>query len=195
MPVQHATHLDIIGIILNRLLLARPYSMNLSVDPGRQHALHGLYAENYHWLVDLLLRRLRHHGDAQDIACETFLQIVASPEDPRSIREPRAYLTCIAKRMAYRLYRRRDIEQAYLDRIALMEPQYAPSPEQCALELEAIMRIDSKLYGLPPDVRAAFLYSTFDELGYDEIAKRLRISTRTVARHVKRALLHCLADG
>lgn len=167
--------------------------MSVTVDPGRQHALHGLYADNHHWLVDLLLRRLRHRGDAQDLASETFLQIVASPDDPRGIREPRAYLTCIAKRLAYRLYRRRDLERAYLDRIALMEPDHAPSAEQCAIELEAILRIDAKLYGLPPDVRAAFLYSVFDELGYDDIAARLRISTRTVARHVKRALLHCMA--
>lgn len=167
--------------------------MTVTVDPGRQHALHGLYTENHHWLVDLLLRRLRHRGDAQDIASETFLQIVASPDDPRGIREPRAYLTCIAKRLAYRLYRRRDLERAYLDRIALMEPAYAPSPEQCALELETILRMDAKLYGLPPDVRAAFLYSVFDELSYDEIAVRLHISSRTVARHVKRALLHCVA--
>ncbi|SAI21336.1 heme uptake regulator [Bordetella ansorpii] len=169
--------------------------MTVTVDPGRQHALHGLYTENHHWLVELLLRRLRHRGDAQDIASETFLQIVASPDDPRGIREPRAYLTCIAKRLAYRLYRRRDLERAYLDRIALMEPAYAPSPEQCALELETILRMDAKLYGLPPDVRAAFLYSVFDELSYDEIAVRLRISSRTVARHVKRALLHCVAAG
>lgn len=167
--------------------------MNLSFETGRQRALHGLYVDNHRWLVDMLLRRLRSHGDAQDIASETFCQIVASPADPVTIREPRAYLTRIAKRLVYHLYRRRDLEQAYLDRLAQEAPGHAPSAEQCVMEIEAIIRFDRKLHGLPLPVRRAFLYNLFDDLGHAEIARRLNVSTRTVERHIQQALLHCLA--
>ncbi|VGO08155.1 FIG006045: Sigma factor, ECF subfamily [plant metagenome] len=164
-----------------------------SVESSRQQVLHGLYAENHSWLVSLLLRRMRHQGDAQDIASETFCQVVASREDPSLIREPRAYLTRIAKRLVSHLYRDREIERAYLQWLETASPDHAPSAEERAMAIQAIAQLDRLLDGLPRDVRRAFLYSQFDEMGYDEIAARLGVSTRTVARHIKQALLHCVA--
>ncbi|MNV88845.1 putative RNA polymerase sigma factor FecI [compost metagenome] len=68
----------------------------------------------------------------------------------------------------------------------------APSPEAVALGVEMLMRVDAVLHGLPPAVRAVFLYSQLDGLGYDEIGRRMGLSVRTVQRHMALALERCL---
>jgi len=45
---------------------------------------------------------------------------------------------------------------------------------------------------LPPACRDAFLLNRLYDCTHAEIADRLGISTKTVQRHIERALLHCL---
>ncbi|MNL84550.1 putative RNA polymerase sigma factor FecI [compost metagenome] len=54
------------------------------------------------------------------------------------------------------------------------------------------MQIDRVLHGLPLPVRSAFLYSQLDGLPQEEIAARLGVSVRTVARYLTQALRHCM---
>ena len=75
----------------------------------------------------------------------------------KSRREPR-YLTAIAKRLMLNHHRRRALDQAYLDALAVMPPALAPSVEQRLLILEALHEIDEMLSGLPGPVREAFCW-------------------------------------
>ena len=50
---------------------------------------------------------------------------------------PRALLTTIAQRLMYQLWRRRDLERAYLDALDQDETSPAPSPEDLAQMLSA----------------------------------------------------------
>ena len=68
-----------------------------------------------------------------------------------------------------------------------------PSLEEQALVSEALQQIDAMLDSLPPQVRQVFLLAQFDDLGYDAIAAQLGLSLSTVKRHMKRALVACLA--
>lgn len=47
----------------------------------------------------------------------------------------------------------------------------------------------------PPQVRRVFLLSQFEGLGYADIGKRLDLSLSTAKRHMKRALVGCLAHA
>ena len=80
------------------------------------------------------------------------------PAGNRGLREPRAYLTAIAKRLMLNHHRRRALDQAYLDALAVMPPALAPSVEQRLLILEALHEIDEMLSGLPGPVREAFCW-------------------------------------
>lgn len=159
--------------------------------PAHGHALALLFDRHQPWLLDRLRLRLRNRSDAEDLAAETFCQLVASRVDPAEIAEPRAYLTTIARRLVFHFQRRHALEKAWLERVAQKPEEFAPSAEEQALLLEAIVRIDRALDGLPSVAKQAFLYSLLDDLGYEEIARRLDVSVRTVGRYMKQALRQC----
>lgn len=163
----------------------------MSVPSSYGPALSLLYSRHQPWLLQRLRLRLRNCSDAEDLAAETFCQLIASKVDPSDLVEPRAYLSTLAKRLTYHFHRRRMLEQAWLERMACKPEETSPSAEEQAALLETIIRIDRALAGLPLAARKAFLYSVLDDLGYEDIAQRLGVSVRTVGRYMKQALRRC----
>lgn len=157
---------------------------------ARQSLLHQLFGDHHGWLFDRLRARLGCPSDAADMASETFVQVVAL-DDPHAIREPRALLTTIAKRLMYASWRRRDLERAYLDALACEPEQFVPSPEQQALAIEALVEIDRVLEGLSSRARAAFLYSQLDGRTYADIGRELGVSAPRVHQYVVQGLRAC----
>ncbi|GAA4338443.1 hypothetical protein GCM10023144_35520 [Pigmentiphaga soli] len=155
-------------------------------------AVSRLYAEYQPWLLGRVRRQLPCLADAEDVTADTFVQVIQR-SDLAAIREPQAFLTVIARRLMWRLFRRRQLEAAYLARLQQLPAARAPSPEDQLIVLQTIQSLDAWMQGLPVPVRLAFLYSTVDELDHETIAARLGVSVRTVGRYVQRALLHYLA--
>lgn len=159
----------------------------------RQQVLHRLFGDHHGWLLGRLQARLGCRHDAADMAAETFVQIVALP-DPQAIREPRALLTTIAKRLIYASWRRRDLERAYLEALALQPEALEPSPEERALAMETLLAVDALLDGLSPRARAAFFYSQLDGMKYADIATLLGVSTIRVRQYVAKGLKLCCQE-
>lgn len=162
------------------------------IDNVRRQALQVLYSSHHSWLLGMLSRKIRNRSDAQDVTSETFLQVVDSDLDPRRLHEPKAFLTTVAKRVLFHFHRRQTLERDYLERMALLPMAFAPSAEERALLVEAIVQIDRALHGLPLPVRRAFLYSQLDGMSQEQIAAELGVSVRTVARYLTQALRHCM---
>lgn len=159
------------------------------------HALTRLYQQHHGWLRGWLHRRLGHAGDAADFAHDTYLRVIESRTALDTIHEPRAFLTTVARRVVANHLRRREVERAYLDTLALAPEATAPSPEERAIVIETLMEIDRILDGLPPKVRAAFLWAQIDGLPYAEIAERLQVSLSSVKQYMARAIRHCYFPG
>ena len=153
------------------------------------------FSEHHRWLLQYLQRQMRHRADAEDTAAETFCQLLAAKVDLETIEQPRAYLSTIARRLVFDRHRRRRLEQAYLERLALLPEELAPSPEDRFLLLEALSAIDRALTDLPLVVKKVFLLSQLDGLGYAEIGRRLEVSERTVGRYMTQALRQCYLTG
>jgi len=167
--------------------------MNQSGSPA---PVEGLYIQHQSWLRDWLRRKTGCPFDAADLTHDTYLKVLVRDDDTRTLREPRAYLTTIAHGLMVNLFRRRDIERAYLDSLALVEDAFAPSPERRALALEALIEIDRLLDGLPAKVRKAFLLAQLEGLRHGEIAERLNVPLGTAKAWVRRSLLalkECMA--
>lgn len=164
----------------------------MTVSTASHAIVRRLYGDHHSWLLQRLHHRLRHREDAEDLTAETFLQVLAQP-DLGAIREPRAFLTTLAKRLLFHFWRRRDLEQAYLQALSQLPAEQAPSAEEQTELLEMLLRVDQALQGLPPKGRAAFLYSQIDGLTHKEIAGRLGLSVMTVRRHLARAIERCCA--
>ncbi|MBC3375217.1 sigma-70 family RNA polymerase sigma factor [Pseudomonas sp. SWRI92] len=149
-----------------------------------------LYIAHHNWLNGWLRRRLGCPESAADLAQDTFIRVMAA-RDPQPILEPRAFLTTIAKRVLFNHYRRQDLERAYLDALAQLPGQVAPSEEERAIILQTLLELDQLLDGLPHAVKRAFLLAQVDGLTYNEIARELGISLATVKRHLNKAAMRC----
>ncbi|MGE8153236.1 sigma-70 family RNA polymerase sigma factor [Pseudomonas vancouverensis] len=162
-----------------------------SVDLSLQHAVHSLYEEHHGWLCGWLRKRLGCVEHAADLAHDTFMRVLTQRKT-EPLREPRAYLSTIARSLMIDMFRRRALEQAYLETLAAMPEPLGLSPETRELIIETLMEIDRLLDGLGERTREIFLLAQLDGLSYVEIGRRLNVSVNTVKKHAVRALTHCL---
>ena len=159
----------------------------------QQHQLvHRLYVDHQGWLNGWLRRQLGCSQKAADLAQDTFVRVLTKDHGLEAIREPRAYLHTIARGLLINHWRRRQIEQAYLEAIALQPEAVAPSPEDQALVVETLMQVDAMLALLPGKVRRAFLLSQLHGMTYATIAVELGVSERMIKKYMAQAMLHCL---
>ncbi|MFT4066550.1 sigma-70 family RNA polymerase sigma factor [Paraburkholderia sp.] len=150
-----------------------------------------LYSDHHGWLYGWLRRRISDGCEAADLAQDTFLSII-DDGTASDIREPRPFLVTIARRLMARRHRRRLLEASYLEMLAAIPEELAPSPEVQLLALEALQQLDRALDGLPPKVREAFLLAHLEELSYADIAARLKVSASSVKQYLTRANRQCL---
>lgn len=158
----------------------------------RQQFIHRLFVEHQSWLNGWLRRQLGCSQNAADLAQDTFVRLLGKDQDMAAIREPRAYLHTIAKGLLINHWRRRQVEQAYLDALALQPEAVAPSPESQALIIETLLRVDAMLARLPSKVRTAFMLSQLHGMTYAAIATELGVSERMIKKYMAQAMLHCL---
>jgi RNA polymerase sigma-70 factor (ECF subfamily) len=90
-------------------------------------------------------------------------------------------------------YQRQALERAYLDALAMLPEQQAPSVEQRYIILETLHEIDRMLDALPAKVKHTFLLSQIEGMKYEAIAQQLDVSLISVKRYMKQAFLHCLS--
>jgi RNA polymerase sigma-70 factor (ECF subfamily) len=155
----------------------------------RQHVA-VLYTDHHGWLLGWLRRKLGNACDAADIAHDTFVRLLRQASD-EPIREPRAYLTTNAGGLVNSHWRRRALEQAWLDTLAAHPEALVPSPEERHLALEALEEVARLLDGLPPQVRECFLLSQLDGLTYPQIAAQRGLTVNVVQKAMTRAMAHC----
>jgi RNA polymerase sigma-70 factor (ECF subfamily) len=154
--------------------------------------LGNLYTEHHIWLRDWLRRRLGNAWDAADVAHDAFLRLLVRPREFDTVDSARACLSTIAKGLCIDLWRRRQIEQAWLDALAAQPESEAPSAERHAAVIEALCEIDTMLQRLPPKAAAAFVMAMVYGMTDLEVAAQLGVSDRMVRKYVARAMLQCL---
>ncbi|OLS61287.1 sigma-70 family RNA polymerase sigma factor [Pseudomonas putida] len=154
-------------------------------------ALHHLYQQHNGWLNTWLRTRLGNSSDAADLAQDTFVRVL-SARNVEAIREPRTYLSSIARALMIDRFRRRAVEQAYLDTLALRPEATDISPETRLLIIETLTAVDAMLDELGERTRSIFLAVQLEGLSYVAVGERLGVSVTTVKKHMVRAITHCL---
>lgn len=157
--------------------------------------MHALYQDNHRWLEAWLRRQLGCAHQAADLSQDTFEQVLraAAAAQLPLLREPRAYLTVVARRVLINFWRRRDLERAYIDALAGLPEEFAPSSEERVALLQALEHLDTALAGLPLKTRQVFLLNQLEDLGYREIGERLGMPVISVRRAMARAIAACCA--
>ncbi|MET3458877.1 RNA polymerase sigma-70 factor (ECF subfamily) [Pseudomonas kilonensis] len=174
-------------LIINHVLAGIPMSSDETLGTAD---LGLLYRTHHSWLQGWLIRRIGCRDNAADLAQDTFVRLLKSRQSS-PLREPRAYLSSIARGLMIDQYRRRELERAYLESVALLPQHEVPSEESRLMILDALERIDRMLGMLKPRVRQAFLFARLDGLTCAQIAEKLGVSRATVERDLATALQHC----
>lgn len=154
--------------------------------------IENLYLEHRGWLSVFIQRRMGCPETTADLIQDTYVRILTSGRLPEQ-KDARKYLTHIAKGLVIDVFRRRRVEEAYLDYLKQQPEDTAHSVETQALMIEALTEIDSLLHRLPVNVRQALLMRQLDGMSYKDIAKHLNVSVSSVEKYIAKGLQACLA--
>jgi len=149
------------------------------------------FIEHQDTLQLFLYKSVDSRDDAQDLLQECYVRLVKSPSPPESVESTRAYLFTIARNLVTDLFRRRSVSGygRNVDATSLELHDPALTPER-SLELnQQLQHLKRCIQSMPETTRTVFLLSRFEEMTYPQIATSLRISTRTVERKMREAMI------
>ncbi|NBF04300.1 sigma-70 family RNA polymerase sigma factor [Pseudomonas sp. Fl5BN2] len=155
-----------------------------------QRQVETLYVDHNSWLRSLLRRKLGNAFDAADLAHDVYVQLMRKGQLP-PVDESRRHLAQIANGLVIDLYRRRRIESAYLEALALLPEPLVACEETRALAIEALIEIDAALQSLSAKARKALLLCKLDGMSYRQIAVELQVSVSSVEKYIAAGLLAC----
>ncbi|GAA4216920.1 RNA polymerase sigma factor [Sphingomonas endophytica] len=152
-----------------------------------------IFRLHYDWLRRWLRPRTRLSDHVDEVAAETMVRIVRVVGQ-QAIREPRAIMTVIARRLLLDLNDKDALRRHYEAAIAHLPPALEPSAEERMIILEALQRIEHVLKPLSVKTRSALLLSHVDGLRHAEIAQRLGLSVSMIRRHIATAMRACYQE-
>lgn len=157
-------------------------------------SLEQLYHHHHGWLLGWLRHRLGNGADAADLAHDTFVRLISGRSQWHfdSLPEARAYLRTTAQNLCINLWRRREIEQAWVQTLSTMPVAHHPSAERQAMVMQALEEIISMLSQLSPKAARAFTLAVICDMTDDEVGIALGVSGRMVRKYVAQAMLACL---
>ena len=167
------------------LALMKSYDELVRID------LNDLYVSQHGWLQRWFQRKRVCFQRSEDLAQDVFLRLLRRNEKVAKIREPRAFLSSIARGLLVDHWRRKELERTWLDNLAQFPSSPADSPEDHLQRMEELVAIDRTLRGLKKRTRTAFLLARIEGLTCRRIAARLGVSQATVERDLAKALRAC----
>ncbi|UVT14930.1 MAG: RNA polymerase sigma factor [Nitrospira sp.] len=145
-------------------------------------------------LLHFLTRRVRCPSAAADLVQELYLRIVTLTR-PETIRDPRGFLYTTAKNLAIDYLRKKDRAMSRSEPLekALTVPIATPDVEAAVDAKRRLAAVLKAIDELPARRRAAFVMFKFEHKTYEEIARELHISVKTVEHHLSKAIAYCRA--
>ncbi|MBH3433005.1 sigma-70 family RNA polymerase sigma factor [Pseudomonas citronellolis] len=155
--------------------------------PAKPPRKPGLF-EHYEELIGAWTRRLRNRHEAEDLAHDTYLRLLETPQ--ATVAQPRAYLHRTARNLAIDAFRR---EQAHSPvGMEHLDEHEAPDgdPETTMHAVQLASSIERALAELPANCRKVFVWQKLEGLSQAEIAERLGLSKNMVEKYMIRTLRH-----
>lgn len=138
-----------------------------------------------------LERLLNDREEAQEVLQETFYRLLRDPRPEAAQGRSKAYIFQVATNLARDRLRRRHRTARIFAAGPLEDVSTGgPGPERAAMSQRSVEQLTRALRALPERTRHILLLHRFDQMTYEEIARSLAISTRTVERHMSAAVDH-----
>lgn len=163
------------------------------MDKAHTARLGALFSRYNNELRRFVARLLANKSDVDDCIQETYLSLWRQEVRGNLRDETKGYLFVTARNVANAIWRksRRQFNCAELSEY--LDLTHNVESEKSLREREAIRLVGKQIDTLKPTTRVIFLMHHVEGLDFEEIADRLGISSRTVERHMARALDHCRA--
>jgi RNA polymerase sigma factor (sigma-70 family) len=151
-----------------------------------------LYGDHNNWLQGWLRRRLGNACDAADLAQDVFVRLLVKPRSFHDSSEARSFLRTVADGLCIDLWRRRELERAWVEVLMVQPEDLMPSAEHQVMILQALYEIDAILAGLSSKAASAFVMAVGCGMTDMEVASALGVSDRMVRKYVAQAMFHCI---
>jgi len=153
------------------------------------HAFGQLYMLYIHNLQQFANSIIKNQELAEDIVSDVFLKIWQNRATISKIENFKLYLYISTKNTALNyLSRHFRKEIVSLDEMSLNIPAVTYNPEQLMITSEAVKKIEYEIQNLPLRCRLIFKLAKEDGLKYNDIAKLLNISVKTIDNQMAIAL-------
>lgn len=148
-----------------------------------------LYMLYIHNLQSFANSIIKNHELAEEIVSDVFLKIWQNRATINKIENFKLYLYISTKNTALNyLSRHFRKEIVSLDEMSLNIPAVTYNPEQLMITSEAVKKIEYEIQNLPLRCRLIFKLAKEDGLKYNDIAKLLNISVKTIDNQMAIAL-------
>lgn len=142
-------------------------------------------------LIRFFSSRSRRPDDVEDLVQEVFVRLIAKG-GLDDVRVEENYLF-VAAGNVWRDAARREVTRHRSRHTSLADqhhPVDAISPEVVAIGKEDLRRVIIAIQELPLRTQAIFTLQRYEELTYQQIARRLGISVSAVEKHMMKAIAH-----
>jgi RNA polymerase sigma-70 factor (ECF subfamily) len=176
-----------------RALVHRPFGGAHARVTQRIEFIAALFERHRRSLLWYLTRLIPNRADAEEIAQEAFVRLLAAPHLETDAARARNYLFATATNLARDHYRRRcaRAEGAHVAFDDLEIEADDPLPERVVDAERGRGIVDSALRDLQPRPRQAFLLYVQEEMTYGRIALKLGVSKKTIERDIALTLALC----
>jgi RNA polymerase sigma-70 factor (ECF subfamily) len=157
-----------------------------SAGPG----LAQLFEDHNAMLIHLLRTKLNSDQEARDVAQEAYVRMLQL-DRIGTVSYLRAYLFRTALNIATDRLRTNGVRRAVHRDLTFLGNVDEISPERTAAATDELAAVRRAIQTLPPKVREAFTLHSFGELDFAEIARRMRMSERSVRNYIADALVCC----
>ena len=156
---------------------------------GDQHAYAQLYIAYMPYLLKFANSIIKNHELSEEIVSDVFIKVWQNRADLVKIENFKLYLYVSTKNTSLNYlsrHFRKDIIS--LEEMSLNISMSPYNPEQLLITSEAVKKINVEIQKLPPRCRLIFKLVKEDKLRYNEIAKLLNISVKTIDNQMAIAL-------
>lgn len=159
-----------------------------AIQAGDRTAFNELYNRYVNELLVFIDSKVQDLEESKDIIQEIFVYIWDDRQNIVEINSISNYLYRIAVNKSLNLFRRQKISQNYIDSLAYFLKYNTSTQEQDNFEFQREQELLHAVSTLPAGMRTIFELRYYEGLSNEDVAKRLSLSTHTVATQMKRAL-------
>jgi RNA polymerase sigma-70 factor (ECF subfamily) len=159
------------------------------IRAGDERALEVVFRAHYVSMCTVVRRIVFAPDVAEELVQDVFFKLWSKRESIAEIDALKTYLYRAARNTALNHLRRQKLENAYEEREASKgEPSAVEATDDSAAATDLTVAVQAAIARLPDRCREIFLMSRDGGLTYNEIAKDLGISIKTVETQMGRAL-------